>query len=144
MIDFIMFLERLNIGTHRMCAIFFRTTDSNFCLPSRWGDQCPVVLMRVWIPASESLYLIALSSANYEAMTFTTNLALQVTEGCASEDLSAALSSVVTSITGFAVVNLENLLGCSCHNKLLLVPILYSSIIPRPPQICTIYVIYFT
>ena len=77
-------------------------------------------------------------------MTFVPKSTLQVAEGCASEDLSAALGSVVTSITGFAVVNLENLLGCNCHNKLLLVPILYSSIIPLPPQICTIYVIYFT
>ena len=81
--------------------------------------------MRVWIPASESLYLIALSSANYEAMAFATNLILQVAERLASVDLSAALGGVVAVLTGFSVVNLENLLGCNCHNRLLLVFISY-------------------
>ena len=77
-------------------------------------------------------------------MTLATNLVLQVTEGLAGVDLSATLSSEVAVLTGFAVVDFESFWGKDCHNKLLLVPILYSSIIPPPRAICTIFVNYFT
>ena len=85
-----------------------------------------------------------LPEVNCKVVAFATNLVLQVTERLASVNLAAALGSVITVLTGCPVVNLENLLGCNCHNKLLLVPILYSSIIPRSPTICTIRVTYFT
>ena len=89
-------------------------------------------------------FLFTREPSKVELVTFVTQKAFQRIQALASVNHVAATGGVVTVDTGFAVVDFESFWGKDCHNKLLLVPILYSSIIPLPPQICTIFVIYFT